>query len=569
MKVGYLKYCGGMDCDLKFLGPGGETEVTLALWKEMIERGWDLTLYSFLNSRSEQFYKDVCDGEVTSPDVQWLKKLKLKYKGKQLIDSDTDLVIVSNGPTNTNFRDAHWGIPAISRTNWLLSQYRGVVFYKQTDPELFFVFFPEMYSKKYWNENGGQWGSCAELQRGKKWLITTPMRRLKGTFATGKTPKPFTFNDSYAMVRPNYKALQPDVAHLEYHWSVVHGLAQFQLNPDPIPGVAYIGRERGRNAKFRAFYNTLAEQGVPVHVYGKGATVGQVLPGGWKNRTKDSMPKIKWSGQAPIGKVQETYNKYLAHVVIGDKTYEKFQMFSSRFLETIVARIIPLVDEALDLATGDIINTPDLKKLLLVNPANVKAKFDVIKSLSFNDRKALNDQLVNNLSKFGPHTVADNIEKLYKQQRQILDDPNYVDKSAHAWKIFHQMCQDKLSNKDPTKKWFGEFLLKYAADNYDQQGNFVGDRNKPVRQVIKNSGLANCVRCGAEMKRRGVYAARIVCKACKGQPELEDEVEQEDEENGLLSLFDSKPSLLEEEEAEGEADDTGLDEDEEDRRDLV
>lgn len=506
MKVAYLKYADGIDISTKFLGPGGETEISLPLIKEMVERGWDVSLYSFLKKRSEVYYQEVVDGVNTNPDAQWVKNLKLEYKKVKLIDPDTDLVICSNGPTNTNFGDGRWNMPAIARTNWLITNYKGVVFYKQTDPDLFFVFFPEMYSRPFMNDYLPR-GTCAELQKNKKWCITTPMRKFDG------------FHDHYTMVRPNYAKLKPDVKHLEYHYSAINNVNKLSVRENPILAPTYIGRERGRNLKFRAFYGALAKQGVPVDIWGK-----------WSDDTKKSMPEINWKGFAPQGKVNETYNEYLAHIVIGDQTYEKFQMFSSRFFESIVAKTIPLVDEALTLATSDIINTPFLKDMLLVNASNVREKFERIKNLSFTERKDLSDKIVSSLTRFSPKTVADNLELLYKEERKIFESKGFKDKSEEAWEILNDMITTKLKDPKRATREFGKFQRAYIAENCDAKGNFL-DRANPKKQAFDQT-LAYCLKCGKELKKKAAYFSMVKCRECKGLP---DEVEPEREEN--LSLF--------------------------------
>jgi len=134
MKIGYLKFCMQMELDFTNARVGN-IEGRATLFKAIIDAGWDLTLYSQVTQHDEQLLsgqKDIANNY--GIDNRWIRSIH--YKPDKMIDTDTDLLMVENGPDNWMFRTRYGKQPFIRRCAEAMGSYSGLVFILGIHPDV-------------------------------------------------------------------------------------------------------------------------------------------------------------------------------------------------------------------------------------------------------------------------------------------------------------------------------------------------------------------------------------------------------------------------------------------------
>jgi hypothetical protein len=187
MKIGYLKFSMNMEIDFT-KGKIGNIEGRATLFKAIIDAGHNLTLYSQVTMHEEKILLDPntnYDNEY-GVDNSWFDSIN--YEPDQLINANTDLLIIENGPDNLLFktRFPKFDDPEgenqtfIRRCAEAVDSYEGVVFFLNIHPD---VPFPlkkmansevDFHDKEnvYLNNEGSKpehgWASHKEFYKNKK-----------------------------------------------------------------------------------------------------------------------------------------------------------------------------------------------------------------------------------------------------------------------------------------------------------------------------------------------------------------------------------------------------------------
>ena len=183
-KIAWIKYCGAIEIGYHLLGTQGNTDLRTSLLLEIIKQGVQLQIYSPL-TRDTQKYIESVEGQELFGSVE--------FKISDKVDSDVDLLIVENGPTNITFSMRFQGeeIPSIAYANQIISNYKGVAFYVQTDLALPIVFNPDFFSFEYINSHLNK-GNFKSMFKDKTWSVLTCAKNTE-EFPEKYTPSRYTY----------------------------------------------------------------------------------------------------------------------------------------------------------------------------------------------------------------------------------------------------------------------------------------------------------------------------------------------------------------------------------------
>jgi len=471
-KLAYIRFNLGISLDMNDpKETTGGHEERLAFLREAVRRGWEICIYSEIKTKYRSFLTNPPAG------LEFLKKIK--YKPESFIDKDTDLVYIEHGPTNMMFRNSYNKECHIFRTYQLLANYEGVVFYHQSDPNLFFAINGYAFSASFYrNLNLGN-----------------PERILKNSQISiiSKATNVDVFFDENNTYRGLYKGIGYDYL----YWPSAflgHRPGSFPIKENPTYELCYIGSQKARYNKFESYYNTEGKFKVD-------------LFGNWEESVlKNRFPYIKYNGSIPQSMCEEVYNDSLCHVVIANDNFERLGVINTRYPEAVTSNTAVLIDEKL----GRPIGVPE--KFMIKDKADALNKYQILKNQTFEERKASIEEHKAFVMGINPVTLFDDLEIYFDKQKEKMLQVDWQD-SVAKFKLCQFEYEEKaLHNKDMMIRNKHIYLRMFKKLNY-LDGVELKD---PL--VFPDGGLPRCcISCGKLIQTKKAYASRVRCKDCGGK----------------------------------------------------
>lgn len=495
-KIGWMKFTGNIEIGEHLLFTTGNTDLRTKAFDAILQSGIELQLYTPISKDTKDFLE-------SEEGKRRFGKIVLKETFTP--DKDLDLLIVENGTDNTNFSWRYKGeeIPSVAYANSIISNYKGLVFYMQTDPDLPFVFFPEYLSLKFANQYLG-YGNCRSILEDKKWVILTCCRNIDD------------FRKTYSGIRFSYDVYDKsgflDFDNLEIHYGCLDAGREQNLKIKKRPefGISYVGGQRKRNKKIDEFFLKPAKAGIPVNIFGK-----------WKETFTKNFPEISWEGVLGRGLVHETYNNSFGTVVIGDPRYEDLGFVSGRFFEAISSKTLPLIDsKLLGSAVSEMLSDELLKELLVKDGDDIIKKYKRLNNTD--ERVDLIKQVQKETKKFDSFQIVEDLGDLVDK---------YGDSPVNRGKEFRKELGGILKTKMKERKETNLFnRLNYdmilRQIHYNVKGEHINNLvlakvfNAPefnTGKCVDYDGSSRCSRCGQKQDLTGksVYVSNSVCEDCR------------------------------------------------------
>lgn len=479
MKIGWVRYSGGISLLPGEIGPGGAVEIRLGLMNMLLEHGHHLNIFGVPTAKTSKNFSE-------SPLARYRGNIMFSPDTDKPIGDSVELLIVENGPTNTEYSGNYNGktISHIAATNKFISSYNGLVFFWQTDPYLPFVFFPEFYARSFVNEYMG-FGSFGAMLKDKAWVIVNPFRKTLEDPDILLNHYGEDMRSGYHIVRPWVKCCECQVPALKILMEQAQGL---NFSYPKKYAVSYVGRQRNRLKNFVALYARLSEFGKRVSLFGE-----------WDERLKSLCGFMDFNPPAPRGmrSVLEIYANSTAHIVVGDDAYYKLGMIGSRFLDATASGTVPLVDEGLKHSVIHFFNSsPEVADSIFVNPDNVADRVAMLES-DPSMHKALSEYVQSN--------VVGYLDKSYEEFMEIRDWAKFGP-TMNPSQVFIRLLDslEKLAAEDPKKSEQVDEMLMFLSNNYDSEGCFVGRKYElPVKERV-------CSKCG-----KSLTGLRKTCESCR------------------------------------------------------
>jgi hypothetical protein len=475
-KLAYLRYNLGIALDMNDpKETTGGHEERLAFLREVVRRGWEVTIYSEIKKDYRSYLENPPAG------LEFLKKIK--YKPEELIEKNTDLVYVEHGPTNMMFRNSYIDESHIFRTYELLANYEGVVFYHQSDPDLFFGINGYAFSASFYKNL--KFGTPEQILKGCQYAI---LSKAKFVGENGKL-----FKEANSMYRAMY-----DKINYDYLWwpsaFLGHRPGSFPIKDKPTRELCYIGSQKGRYNKFEQYYNTDGK--LTVDLYGN-----------WDiDFLKSRLPFIKYNGSIPQMMCEEIYNDSLCHVVIASEGFERLGVINTRYSEATTSNTAVLIDANLAKSIG----TPE--KFTIKNRQDALEKYDLLKRQTPQQRREFIEEHRDFVMSINPVTLIDDLEIFYNQQREKMVQPGWKDLIENFKLGQYEFEQQALYDKDRMIRNKHVYLRMFKELNY------VDGVTLKQPPTYPDGGLPRCcVSCGKLIISDKAYASRVRCKNCGGQ----------------------------------------------------
>jgi hypothetical protein len=486
-KIGYVKYNGKFEIGEELLGTTGSTDLRTGYLEAILQAGNSLRVYTPPSRACLEFLK-------SSEGMRRFSSLELR-KDRMTVDSDLDLLIVENGASNSSFGSKvnKREISCLAHSNSLISSYKGLLIYCQTDPDLPFVFYPEFFSKDFVVRYLSL-GNFESFLKDKTFVVTTPAKNIQ------------EFVESRNTYRYPYEELQKrGILHFsrwEVHYGCLTDYWKFQIDSNPVYQLSYVGAERSRKKKFSDLFESVASE-FSVHVWGK-----------WTESTTNSMPSIHWMGVLEKGKSREIYNKSVASIIIGNESYEKMNFVGGRLFEVVSAKTVPLIDIAmLPTTVSEIFDQEFLLHHLLVNGSeSVRYRMNrLISDPSY--RRWVIEECQRQVSRFSPSSTYEELERLYHHYKSLPVDEDSVSKARVLLKDLILKRETEFPG-DFGKIHMNEFIRKIYNSDQDE---FQLDRKNSSTWVYDNS--SRCSLCGDKIHRSSSYSSQERCALCKKEGE--------------------------------------------------
>lgn len=482
MKIGWIKYTGLLEIGDNLLYTSGTTSIRTNLFKAILAKGHGLTLFSPVGKKTEAFLK-------TEEGAKHFGKIKVKVKDK--IDKNIDFLVVENGTDNINFS---WNIdgehvPSPAYINRLISSFKGVCFYMQTDPDLPFIFFPEFYSNDFITKYLSN-GNSQSLLGGKRFIVASSSKKQGEEF--------FQYNSklraSYPMLK---KSKLVDFERLEMHYTCLKADKDYKPIKKPSKGLVYIGGQRKRKNELKEFYGVPGSNGVPVEIYGK-----------WDQRAVGEIPDVEWKGVLGRGLVHSTYNDSFGSVIIGDPIFQKTGFVSGRFFELIASRSLPLLDlKLVESSISDLLSEELIKELVVENGKQVAEKYARLNNTSH--RKDLIKECARATKKYDSGRVVDDLLQLFERYntKPIKNKGRGFRRKAN--KVLEGLLNERKG---------GNFNVQYhdfVLGEINRKRTKLNKGGAYADEAIKVDTEKRCPKCGAKQE------TFTMCKLCKDGIDIE------------------------------------------------
>lgn len=493
-KIAWIKYTGSVEIGHHLLFTTGNTDLRTEFFKAFKKNGVEVQVYGGLSKDTKE-YLETEKGKREHSNISVTKKTT--------IDKDVDFVVLENGTDNARFEIGIDGerVPQIAYANRLISGYKGVVFYLQTDPALPFTFFPEYLSNEY-NSKWLGWGNFASLVKDKKFVVLMNAKRIQNLVDLHQQ----CARTRYVDVQNNGAAF---FEYFDVHYCGIYSHDNLDIkNPGEYEAkISYVGGERNRIKKMKRLYFDVAEM-FGVEIWGK-----------WEDVTKEKFPEVSWGGVLGRGLTKEVYNSSFATVVLGDQNYEKVGMVSGRFFEAISSNTLSLIDSDLrDTLVSDILDKHLLDQLVVSTTEDVQQK--IAQLYDSEERTDLIKEASRQMFLKSPQDSYDWLIKIFDKYKDFEEDD---ESTIGAIGCFGNLLQEREEKGVYSKMAYDLFLEKIYKQNNKTKEFFDGDLSidnfllKDTKNFVnlQYDKSTRCMSCGNLLpKKDHKFVSKTKCAEC-------------------------------------------------------
>ena len=261
MKIAWARLSLYVELD-PYTSMGGYTEIRFMMFRELIRRGHEITIFTPMPIKSELLMQSIKDGTFKQPDdgLDYSFIKKIKYEPKGFPDKSYNVLYVENGTASWMYHDRYWDGAQIRRCVTVIDAFRGLVIYDHVDPDLPFPLWKMSGMTKYDFDNknnpyrkgrdglGGllgledySWGTNKEMFTGKKsvlWVHTDDIQQAVDAHASGGRCRYKQLIDQKLLKVASFPSCC-------YNYGM-----DLKFNQDPEFDLLYTGYPRGREKMF-------------------------------------------------------------------------------------------------------------------------------------------------------------------------------------------------------------------------------------------------------------------------------------------------------------------------------
>ena len=397
-----------MNMELDFTnGRIGNVDGRATLFKSIIDRDWNLTLYSQVCNHDEKIIFNNDYKNEYGINNKWISSIN--YRPDKLVHPKTDLLIIENGPDNWLFKTKYKQQPFIRRCAEVMNSYSGDVFILGIHPDVPFPLDKMAYCKVQYNDKKNVYRNNSGSDPAHGWASYDEICKDKRLIFFNQAHNQERYLDFFDKKRQGFRKHNVEFHRLPVlygRWLVPKNLRKLKRNPQY--DFVYMGYPRGREKEFTKYIFPVAKK-FNVDSWGP-----------W-----DKKSNLKYKDEAINNSVNvheflpsqimcvEKYNDSLISLGLISERLQECGWITHRTLETIHSGCILL---GLKNAIG--ISEYLKKKYLISSPEEIIEWTEKLKSMSLKKRISVWEEQYNKIKKYNGEYMLNHIMKHYNKEEK-------------------------------------------------------------------------------------------------------------------------------------------------------